>query len=259
MDTFQRPILRVCGISKTIRLHILRGKQVAPFTDVSFNVYPGEFVAIVGASGSGKSSVVKAIHRTYLTTAGSIFYETAAGSVVDLATLADADLIALRRAEIGYVSQFMRVEPRMPALDVVAMPLLRRGVDKQVARTKAADLLGEFNVDNSLWLSYPTLFSGGEQQRISIARALIGEPRLLLADEPTSALDSRNVARVAEALARAVRQGMTVVGIFHDVTLVERLANRIVVMENGRVKAQGRFGEVEIPSVSPIQESTPRL
>jgi alpha-D-ribose 1-methylphosphonate 5-triphosphate synthase subunit PhnL len=253
------PIVRLRGASKRIRLHILGQRIVEPFRDVSFDAYPGELVAIVGASGSGKSSVVKAIHRTYLTTEGAIFYRCGDGTAVDLARLPDPELVALRRREIGYVSQFLRAEPRTPALDVVAMPLLRRGVEREDAYARARALLEELSVPRDLWSSYPTLFSGGEQQRIGIARALIGQPRLLLADEPTSALDGRNVARAIEAIGRAVRDGTTVVGVFHDVGLVRRLADRVVLMEDGRVTQQGRPDEVAIPAGESLQELAPRI
>jgi alpha-D-ribose 1-methylphosphonate 5-triphosphate synthase subunit PhnL len=252
-------ILSVRGLSKTIELHILGGKTVTPFNDVSFDVLPGELVAIVGASGSGKSSVVKAIHRTYLTNAGEIYYETADRAVVDLARLPDPELVELRRREIGYVSQFLRAEPRIPALEVVAMPLLRRGVPREQAMMRASELLDHLALPGDLWSSYPTLFSGGEQQRVGIARALCSEPRLLLADEPTSALDGPNVARVVEAFARVLRTGTTIVGVFHDVNLVRRLADRVVLLERGRVTAVGRPEDVEIPVADPLQELAPRI
>lgn len=253
------PLLSLRNLSKSITLHILDGKVVEPFADVSFDVEEGEFVAIVGASGSGKSSVVKAIHRTYLSSAGEILYEKQDGAVVDLASLSDPEMIELRRAEIGYVSQFLRAEPRTPALEVVAMPLLRRGVPREEAGRRAGELLQQLGLDARLWSSYPTLFSGGEQQRIGIARALIRRPRLLLADEPTSALDALNVARAIEALEDARRDGMTVVGIFHDQALVNRLADRVIVMENGRVKDSGRPDQVHIPQPEPAVELAPRV
>ncbi|MGE3601366.1 MAG: ATP-binding cassette domain-containing protein, partial [Dehalococcoidia bacterium] len=114
-------------------------------------------------------------------------------------------------------------------------------------------------VPRRLWCSYPTLFSGGEQQRINIARALIGEPRLLLADEPTSALDADNTGRVVELLMQARRRGVTILGVFHDINLIERLADRVIVMRNGRVAAEGRVGEVEIPRYETTQEFAPRV
>jgi len=252
-------LLSLRGVSKVITLHVLDGRVVEPFQDVSFDVEPGEFVAVVGASGSGKSSLVKAIHRTYLATAGRILYTRADGVAVDLASLPDPELIALRRQEIGYVSQFLRPEPRTPAIEVVALPLLRHGVPREEARARAARLLEQLGIDARLWSSYPTLFSGGEQQRIGIARALIRQPRLLLADEPTSALDALNVARAIEALLAARRGGMTVVGIFHDAGLVRRLADRVVLMEHGRVRAIGPVGEVELPRADGLQEVAPRV
>jgi alpha-D-ribose 1-methylphosphonate 5-triphosphate synthase subunit PhnL len=252
-------ILELEALSKTITLHILDSTEVEPFKDVSFHVEEGEFVAVVGASGSGKSSVVKAIHRTYLPTSGRTSYRTAEGEVVDLATAPDRTLLKLRNREIGFVSQFLRVEPRVPALDVVAGPLYRRGADREASRAKAAELLRRMDLTESLWSSFPTLFSGGEQQRVNIARALIAKPRLLLADEPTSALDSINTARVVELLTEARAAGMTIVGVFHDVELIERLADRVVVMNGGRIQALGRVGEVEIPRFDVRQEFAPRV
>jgi alpha-D-ribose 1-methylphosphonate 5-triphosphate synthase subunit PhnL len=252
-------ILELDSLSKTITLHILDSTEVEPFKDISFHVDEGEFIAIVGASGSGKSSVVKAIHRTYLPTAGRAAYRTADGEVVDLATAPDRKLLQLRRREIGFVSQFLRVEPRVPALDVVAGPLLRHGADREAARSKATELLERLDLPRRLWSSFPTLFSGGEQQRVNIARALIARPRLLLADEPTSALDSVNTGRVVELLTEARAAGTTIVGVFHDIELIERLADRVVVMTAGRIHALGRVGEVEIPRFDLKQEFAPRV
>lgn len=253
------PLLSLRGLSKRITLHILDGAVVEPFSDVSFDVDEGQFVAIVGPSGSGKSSIVKTVHRTYLPTAGDALYRTAAGATVDLAAAPDRRIVALRRREIGFVSQFLKVEPRVHALDVVAGPLLHRGVDRAEARARAGELLEALDIPQRLWGSYPTLFSGGEQQRINIARALITTPRLLLADEPTSALDALNTARVVDLLLAARREGTTILGVFHDIDLIERLADRVIVMRDGRVAAQGRVGEVEIPRVESRQEFAPRV
>lgn len=252
-------ILEIEGLSKTITLHVLEGSVVEPFRDVSFDVDEAEFVAIVGPSGSGKSSVVKALHRTYLTTVGAARYRTEAGEVVDLATAPDRQVLQLRRREIGFVSQFLKVEPRVPAEMVVAGPLLRRGVARDEALSRARELLERLDVSPKLWASFPTLFSGGEQQRVNIARALISRPRLLLADEPTSALDSANTGRVVELLTEARAAGTTIVGVFHDIELIERLADRAVVMDGGRLRAQGRIGEVEIPRFETKQEFAPRV
>lgn len=253
------PMLQLRGLGKTITLHILGGTVIEPFRDVSFDVHPGEFVAIVGPSGSGKSSVIKTIHRTYLASDGQALYATADGRCIDLATAPDRTMIELRRSEIGFVSQFLKVEPRVPAIDVVARPLMRRGVDPVEARTRAAALLQRLDVPEKLWNSYPALFSGGEQQRINIARALVAEPRLLLADEPTSALDSTNTGRVVEALLEARTRGVTMLGVFHDIDLIERIADRVVVMGQGRIQSEGRIGEVDIPRLELQQEFAPRV
>lgn len=253
------PILSVRNLTKTITLHILDGAAVEPFRDVTFDVAAGEFVVVVGPSGSGKSSIVKTVHRTYLATGGEAWFRRDDGSLVDLVSTSDRTVVQLRRREIGFVPQFLKVEPRVPALDVVAGPLMRRGVDEEEARTRARELLEALDVPLRLWGSYPTLFSGGEQQRMNIARALIGGPRLLLADEPTSALDAANTGRVVELLLQARQRGVTILGVFHDIDLIERLADRVIVMRNGNMAAEGRVGEVEIPRFETTQEFAPRV
>jgi alpha-D-ribose 1-methylphosphonate 5-triphosphate synthase subunit PhnL len=252
-------ILEIQQLTKRITLHILDGSEIEPFGDVSFEVREGEFIAIVGASGSGKSSIIKAVHRTYLPTAGAVLYRTASGDVVDLATASERAIIQLRRREIGFVSQFLKVEPRVAALDVVAGPLLRRGAGREEARERAAELLRRLDLPEKLWSSYPSLFSGGEQQRVNIARALVGKPRLLLADEPTSALDSVNVARAIQLLNDARDEGMTILGVFHDLTLIHQLSDRVLVMDQGRLVGQGGIDEVEIPQFDWRQEFAPRV
>jgi alpha-D-ribose 1-methylphosphonate 5-triphosphate synthase subunit PhnL len=252
-------ILKLDRLGKRITLHVLDSSEIEPFTDVSFAVDEGEFVGIVGPSGSGKSSVVKTLHRTYLPTAGKAMYKTAAGQVIDLASASDRQVLSLRRSEIGFVSQFLKVEPRVSALEVVARPLLRRREDREQSLGAASELLARLDVPEKLWNSFPTLFSGGEQQRVNIARALIARPRLLLADEPTSALDAANTGRVVQLLAEARAAGMTIIGVFHDVDLLERLADRIVVMKGGGIEAQGRVGAVAIPRVDMKQEFGPRV
>jgi alpha-D-ribose 1-methylphosphonate 5-triphosphate synthase subunit PhnL len=252
-------MLQIRNLGKTITLHILAGAVIQPFSGVSFDVDQGQFVVIAGPSGSGKSSIIKTIHRTYLASEGQALYVAEGGRIIDLATAPDRTIIELRGSEIGFVSQFLKVEPRVPAIDVVARPLVRRGCDRDEARERAAGLLLRLDVPERLWNSYPALFSGGEQQRINIARALVARPRLLLADEPTSALDSTNTGRVVEALLEAREAGMTMVGVFHDIDLIERIADRVVVMGQGRVQAQGRIGEVEIPRLELHQEFAPRV
>lgn len=254
-----QPILSLRGCTKTITLHILGGKQVQPIEQVSFDVGEGEIVALIGSSGAGKSTVVKAVHRTYLLDAGEILYRRTTGETIDIASASDREVLELRRVEIGFVSQFLKVEPRISALNVVAMPLLRRGVTPDEARDRAVILLRQLDIEESLWGSYPSLFSGGEQQRVNVARALVSEPRLLLADEPTSALDAANTERVVECLLAAQERGMTLLGIFHDPAVVRRLASHVVLLRHGRVVQTGPVEAVDLPRFASPYELGPRL
>src|SRR4051794_19108942 len=188
--------LRIENLHKTFTLHVLHGKRVAAFHDVTFDVPRGQITAIVGPSGNGKSSLLKCIYRTYLPTGGRLLYHRPEG-VIDLVTADDHTMLALRQREIGYVAQFLKAPPRVTAVDVVARPLIERGVARGAAVAEAAALLGRLHLPDDLFDAYPALFSGGEQQRVNIARALIGRADLLLLDEPTSALDRENLLRVA--------------------------------------------------------------
>ena len=227
------PMLSVSGLTKTITLHILHGAEVHPLRDISFDLAPGEFLAIAGPSGAGKSSLLKCLNRTYLATAGTAKYVTRAGEVVDLFSAPERDVVALRRNEITYVSQFLKAPPRVPAVDVVASVLTRRGVDLEVARERASAMLERLGMGPSLQSSYPALFSGGEQQRVNVAKAFVDPPRLLLLDEPTSALDVENRDRVIDLLREAQAGGTAVIAIFHDRELIRRLADRVLVLADG--------------------------
>ncbi len=236
------PHLRISRLQKQFVLHLLGGKTLLGFMDVSLDVPRGHFFGIAGRSGSGKSSLLKCIYRTYLPDGGELLYQRAAGDIVDLATADDDTMLALRTEEIGYVSQFLRPTPRVPALDLAARPLLRRGVPLAEARERVAELFVRLELSRELWDGYPILFSGGEQQRVNLARALVAEPRLLLLDEPTSALDASLQVRVAELLAEAGARGTTMIGVMHDTVLLGALADVIVTMEDGRIvdRATGR-------------------
>ena len=228
-------MLRIEGLTKEFTLHVLGGKRVPAFADVTFTVPQGGLTAIVGASGSGKSSLLKCVYRTYLPTAGRIFY-AGRGGTVDLVAADDHAVLALRQQEIGYVSQFLKPPPRVAALDLVARPLVERGVAVDDARAEAATMLARLNVPRDLFDAYPALFSGGEQQRVNIARALIARADLLLLDEPTSALDTANLRVVAELLREARAAGVTMLGIFHDPAVVADLADTVVTMAGGAVR-----------------------
>lgn len=241
------PLLRVRDLVKVITLHVLGGKVVEPLRGVTFDLGEEEFLGVIGPSGAGKSSLLKCIYRTYLAQGGSAAFRCADGSTVDVVSADERTILELRRSDLGYVSQFLQAPPRVAAVDVVAAPLLARGADPVTARGRAAAMLGRLGLDERLQTSYPALFSGGEQQRVNVARALVAPPRLLLLDEPTSALDAENRARVLELLLEARQAGTAMIGIFHDMEMLARLAERALVMEGGRVSQLDAIGRIDVP------------
>ncbi|MFZ3044367.1 MAG: phosphonate C-P lyase system protein PhnL [Desulfatirhabdiaceae bacterium] len=221
-------MITVHNLSKRFTLHILGEKTIVACRDISFYVPPGGFLGLSGPSGVGKSTVLKCLYRTYLASSGSIRYSSAAYGTVDLATLPDRDVIDIRDREMGYVSQFLKVIPRVSALDVVMEPILaRNGVSRDVARKRAIDLLERLQIPYHLFDAYPATFSGGEQQRINIARAVSWKPRLLLLDEPTASLDTGSVDIVIEILKELRDQGTTMIGIFHDTVLLKSVTDSV--------------------------------
>ncbi len=227
--------LEVIDLSKTFNLHILHGKQITGFEHVSFEVPRGAFVGIAGQSGSGKSSLLKCLYRTYLANSGQILFHQTDGETLDLVTADDDAILDLRVEEIGYVSQFLRPTPRVAALELAARPMMRRGVAKSEAYERVAEYFTRLSLPEDLWDGYPILFSGGEQQRVNLARALASDSRLLLLDEPTSALDASLQDDVAQLLAERRDRGTTMVGIMHDAQLLAQLSDVMVHMAHGRV------------------------
>jgi alpha-D-ribose 1-methylphosphonate 5-triphosphate synthase subunit PhnL len=223
-------MLEVSGLAKSFTVHALGGKRIAGFAGVSFLVAAGEALVLAGPSGSGKSSVLKCVYRTYLPSAGSAHYHPRRGGVVDLAQASEHQMLRLRAGEIGCVTQFLRVIPRIAAVDVVAEPLLRKGIPVHEARGQAADLLARLQIPAALFEAFPATFSGGEQQRVNIARAVIAEPRLLLLDEPTASLDRTATGIVLDLLAELKCQGTALVAIFHDRAAADRIADRFCVL-----------------------------
>jgi alpha-D-ribose 1-methylphosphonate 5-triphosphate synthase subunit PhnL len=221
-------MLTVEKLSKDFTLHILDGKNIAACRDVSFIVPKGGFLGLSGPSGAGKSTVLKCIYRTYLPSSGSVWYDSAEYGRIDLATLPDRAVIDIRTREMGYVSQFLKVIPRVSALDVVMQPILaRNGVPREEARLRAVGLLKRLRIPEHLFDAYPATFSGGEQQRINIAHAVSWNPRLLLLDEPTSSLDPGSVGLVLELLSELRQVGTTMIGIFHDRELMETVTDSV--------------------------------
>jgi alpha-D-ribose 1-methylphosphonate 5-triphosphate synthase subunit PhnL len=236
--------LQIRNLCKMFTLNLLEGKTVVGCENINFTVEQGEFLGISGPSGSGKSTIIKCIYRTYLSTSGSILYRTAQGNQIDLAAASEREIIALRHDEISYVSQFLRVIPRVSALDLLAEGLRKKGWAIGAARAEAREHLRMMNLDPALWDAYPAFFSGGEQQRVNLARALIVRPRLLLLDEPTASLDAESKKAVVKALKELKAQGTTLVGIFHDLESMGRLADRVFAMKGGRGGSIERVQEV---------------
>lgn len=225
-------MLEVNNLSKTFTIHILGGKVIEGFASVSFRVAPGEFLGLAGRSGSGKSSVLKCVYGTYLPTTGDAWFTSASQGRVNLAAANEQKLLTIRGREMD-VSQFLRVIPRVAALDVVAEPLLKRGENFDEARRRASALLERLAIPGRLHDAYPATFSGGEQQRINIARAIIWEPRLLLLDEPTASLDRGSKGIVIGLLRELKQKGTAMIGIFHDRASLKAIADQVLTLGNG--------------------------
>ncbi|MFD2649634.1 phosphonate C-P lyase system protein PhnL [Devosia albogilva] len=228
------PLLRVEGLTKTFRMYHL-GSMLHAFEGVSFDLDEGEFLLLRGHNGAGKSTLLRTIWRSYLPVAGHVFFRSRHGEI-DLANAADVDIALLRREEIGFVTQFLNARPRVAAQDIVAEPLLLAGAGKTEALEQARHWLDQFGVRPELWRAYPSTFSGGEQQKVNLARALILPQRLLLLDEPTASLDAGARAALVRRLADLKAQGVAIVGVFHHPGDVQELIDREINL-NTRVVA----------------------
>jgi alpha-D-ribose 1-methylphosphonate 5-triphosphate synthase subunit PhnL len=222
-----QPVLTVSGVAKAFHLHLHGGKHLPVVERVEFVVHRGECVVLGGPSGAGKSSILKAIYGNYTVQGGSILVCNEA-EAVDVATAQPAQIVALRRHVMGYVSQFLRVIPRVPALDIVAEAAREAGISADAARERAADLLRRLNLPERLWTLPPATFSGGEQQRVNIARGFAGQHRLLILDEPTASLDAVNREAVIGLISERKAAGAAFLGIFHDIDVRDRVADRII-------------------------------
>ena len=241
MNDNTTPRLAVRGLAKHFTLHLRGGARLQVLDDTSLDVHAGECVALVGASGRGKSTLMKCLFGSYGADAGALRFESSGGAV-DIATASPQRMIELRRRDIAYVSQFLRAVPRVPALDVVAQRLVDAeqapasddlddaGHEQRMslARDAARALLARLNLPKALWDLPPATFSGGEQQRVNIARGFVQPARLLLLDEPTASLDAANRRVVVELVHEAKAQGAAIVGIFHDEEVRDAVADRCV-------------------------------
>ena len=224
-------MIEVQDVGKSFRLHQQNGVEIPVVDGASFSVAPGECVALVGASGAGKSTVMRMVYGNYLTQRGRI----SVGGVV----VSDADpraILALRRDRLGYVSQFLRVTPRTPAIDVVAEPLWPDICDAEEARARAGEMLGRLRIPENLWTLSPTTFSGGEQQRVNLARGFVRSYPAMLLDEPTASLDRANRETVLGLIEEAKARGAALLGIFHD----------------ERARAQVCDREVDVAAFAPV-------
>lgn len=222
--------IRIIGLAKSFTLHNQGGSRLDVLAGVDLVVEAGECIALHGRSGAGKSTLLRAIYGNYLPQAGHILVRHDDG-VVDMAAAAPRIILDVRRRTMGYVSQFLRVIPRVSTLDIVAEPLRRLGVEADAARERAGALLERLAIPRRLWPLAPATFSGGEQQRVNIARGLVAGYPILLLDEPTAALDAENRAAVIEVIAAARAGGTAVVGIFHDREVREAVATRLFTMQ----------------------------
>lgn len=222
-----KAILTIENYAKTFHLHE-RNKLIPSASHVNLTVHPGRLTALVGPTGAGKSSVLKGVYRTYLPSAGRILFRSKAGNTIDLACASEHQVLELRKQEIGFVTQFLHCLPRKSALDVVAEPLFARGMDSAEARARAEKLLEQLAVPSRLWNVPPSTFSGGEKQRVNLARGLIAQPRLLLLDEPTASLDPATTERVVAHIQALKETGIGMLAIFHHPDLVRRLADDVV-------------------------------
>lgn len=219
--------LSVKNLAKTFTMHLRGGISLPVVDNVTFEVEAGECVVLGGPSGAGKSSILKMVYGNYGVDAGVVMIAHERG-MVDLASADPRTVLTLRRDAIGYVSQFLRTVPRVSALDVVAEPLVVRGVDKTEAQGRAGEMLARLNLPERLWALPPATFSGGEQQRVNIARGFITHHPVLLLDEPTASLDAANRAVVVGMIAQKKSEGVAMLGIFHDEDVRSAVADRIV-------------------------------
>jgi alpha-D-ribose 1-methylphosphonate 5-triphosphate synthase subunit PhnL len=220
-------MIEILDAEKTFTMHLQGGVRLPVVRGVSFQVNAGECVVLSGPSGAGKSSILKMIFGNYRCDGGriGIYHE---GAQLDLAKAEPREILGVRRNTIGYVSQFLRAVPRVPTIDVVAESLIATGTPRSDARAQAGNLLRCLNIPERLWMLPPSTFSGGEQQRVNIARGFISDHPILLLDEPTASLDAKNREVVVDLIDEKKRAGVAMVAIVHDDEIRRLIADRIV-------------------------------
>ena len=227
MDATDTLLLELTGVTKTFVMHLRSGAILPVLREVSFQVRAGECVVLNGPSGIGKSCILKMIFGNYRADSGSIAVREGR-QWRDVVTSSPREVLRLRQGVIGYVSQFLRTIPRVGALDLVVQSARDNGIEAEIARERAAELLARLAIPQRLWQLPPATFSGGEQQRINIARGLVATHPLLLLDEPTASLDQKNRAAVVDFIRHRKRSGAALVGIFHDEDVKRQIADRTI-------------------------------
>lgn len=220
----KKNILKIKNLSKNFFLHE-QEQSIPSAQNISLEMSPYQLTALTGASGVGKSSILKCIYGTYLPSSGSILYKTQKNQWIDLAQADPQTILELRRKEISFVTQFLHCLPRQSTIDVVAQPLFDLGINRENAREKAKELLTQIELPKRLWSISPVTFSGGEKQRVNLARAMMINPRLLLLDEPTASLDQHSIEKVIKMINHLKQMGTGILAIFHDSYLIQRLAD----------------------------------
>lgn len=223
-------VLSIRDVDKAFTLHVQAGARLPVLLGVSLRVAGGECVALADPSGAGKSTLLRLVYGNYRAQGGQIRVEHD-GHAIDLVHATPRDILALRRRTIGYVSQFLRVVPRVPAFDLVAEPLRAFGVGPAEAIARARDLLARLRIPERLWALSPVTFSGGEQQRINVARGFVAPYPILLLDEPTASLDTASRDAVVELIHEAKGRQAAIIGTFHDVEVRRAVATRVVMLQ----------------------------
>ena len=220
-------MIQIKNLNKSFELYNQNNTNINVFKNINFKVDKGEVVALTGNSGTGKSTLLKLIYGSYVISKGDVLIAD-----VNVRKSSPRDILNLRKNKLGYVSQFLRVVPRVPTIDVVIEPLLDIGCEKKIALKKGQEILEGLNIPKNLWNLSPLTFSGGEQQRVNIARGFIHNYPYLLLDEPTASLDQNNKNVVLDLIEKAKLNGSAIIGIFHDEAARNKVATREVNLEN---------------------------
>ena len=229
MQPLATVMLQTRGLGKSFTLHLRGGLLIPVLSGIDLEVREGECVVLSGPSGVGKSTLMRSLYGNYRAESGGILVRHD-GEMVDIASADPRTVLAVRHQTLGYVSQFLRVVPRVSALDVVAEVLIARGVGQRAARDAARALLLKLNIPARLHAIPPATFSGGEQQRVNLARGFIAGHPILLLDEPTASLDADNRAVVIDMVWRAKASGTAIVAICHDTDVRDAIADRLFTM-----------------------------